>query len=78
MFDEMGLDIQNVESCQIQKLILVYHKNGLSRSNAYVIAKEFEIPLYSTASFRVSYSLQNPISLLTSTFCLLSTEIGRA
>ena len=74
MFDEMGLDIQNVESCQIQKLILVYHKNGLSRSNAYVIAKEFEIPLYSTASFRVSsYALQNPISLLTSTFCLLST-----
>lgn len=73
MFDEMGLDIQNVESCQIKKLILVYHKNGLSWSNAYLIVKEFGIPLYSTASFRVSYALQNPISLLTSTFCLLST-----
>ena len=73
MFDEMGLDIQNVESCQIQKLILVYHKNGLLWSNAYLITKEFEIPLHSTASFRVSYALQNPISLLTSAFCLLTT-----
>ena len=73
MFNEMGLDIQNVESCQIQKLILVYHKNGLSWSNAYLIAKEFEILLHSTASFRVSYALQNPISLLTSAFCLLTT-----
>ena len=29
MFDEMGLDIRNVESRQIQKVILVYYKNHL-------------------------------------------------
>ena len=29
MFGEMGLDIRNVESRQIQKVILVYYKNHL-------------------------------------------------
>ena len=32
MFDEMGLDIHDVESRQIQKLILVYHKSHLIQS----------------------------------------------
>ena len=47
---------------------------GLSWSTAYWIAEELDTPQSITASFIVSYALQNPVSSLTSTMRLFVQE----